>query len=117
VKIETVVCRSAPGSYAPEERFSVHARIDGALTTWSCSHLHHSERAATKCVGQFDRYVHAFLSEAQVTRIPYGPHCRTHDLYEARIDYSVPERVSTGRTGRSLRFAMPYDGVTPVTAP
>lgn len=113
MNVTTVVCRTAPGSYRREERFSAYALLDGVLTSWDCSHLHHSDRAAQKCLDQLQRHVTAFLCGATVTRLPVGPHNRNPDLYEVKAEYNALERAQTGCTGRSRRFVMPYSGVAP----
>jgi hypothetical protein len=105
MKVETVTC-----SYDlyGGGRYGVFLRLDGALTSWDCSHLHHSPKAAEKCHRALSEHAGPFLADATVTAIGTA---MVPDLYEARRDTSNEPGFGTWTM---KRFTWPCVDVTPI---
>lgn len=92
------------------DRWTASIVLDGDLTSWDCSHLHHSPAAAEKCRDKIARKVEAFLDGATVTRI--GDSGSGDPLYEAEKPEARPaSRLLPASVVRvSYRYSWPYPG-------
>lgn len=112
MNVTTVVCRygvAFPG------RYCAFVVLDGDVTSWDCSHLHHTPTAAAKCLRRLEREAWVFLTSAMIVRVSEAASADPEPLYEATVTYSSLERAQTGRTSSSRRFRRPYAAVTPLT--
>lgn len=105
--IETVTC--SYGTQYGGGRYGVFLVLDGALTSWDCSHLHHSAKAALACHRSLRKHAERWLAQPTLTLVQV-PSEAGH-LWEARYDSSAEPGFGTTA---SRRFRWPYDEVEPL---
>lgn len=114
MKVETII--TTAGASFPG-RYCASVVLDGSVTSWDCSHLHHSTAAAQKCLHSLCRKADEFLDGAEITRIGDTNSVAAEPLYEAAKDEIRPpsrliQRETVVRVSR--RFSLPYADAQPV---
>lgn len=115
MNVETVICAYDDSSSYGKGCYGAFAILDGVLTDWDCTHLHHSARAARKCLSSTRRRVEDWLGQPGVTITPL-PASETYGAAEGlyEIEFKEQSDYSSRFLSHSRRFRMPYDGAAPV---